>query len=124
MSHIMTKRTMSHRLLFSWFALLLSVCATGDIVIDLLEEEANLAAASESLPAAVEIENALENLLFPSVREGSTAVRLHHALVAIDLDLRGIDLHLPTKPDSSSQWPARAWIPPYSSPSSLIPLRI
>ena len=123
---IMAHRPSSHPiLLFSWFALLLSVCVTADIVIDLFEETAGLtvAASSESTePTPGEVENALENLLLPSAKHASID-HLSHVFSG-HIDARDLFHPVVGEPDGRRSWHARTWVPGNSPPSAFSPLRI
>jgi hypothetical protein len=60
----MLRTTVCHMVLIAWVAILLSVWTTGDLVIDLVFEEAPAATAtSESVD---EPDNAAEHILLPS----------------------------------------------------------
>ncbi|MGQ0809938.1 MAG: hypothetical protein ACT4OO_01765 [Nitrospiraceae bacterium] len=109
-------------LALSWLALLLSAVVTGEIVIDLIYEEADLAKA-QSLPATEEIESVAEDLLMPSAKEGLSS-ESQSTLLSIDFDASPLSHHWAGCSDNREGSFLKEWNPRSTGASCLYPFRI
>ena len=112
-------RIVPHMLVIGWLAILICVWTSGDRVIDLVFEEPDVVADTHA--AAEEPDNAVEHLLMPSPRAGSS---VSDAVMAEpDLDIFSIAAKLTD--NTALEAASSHYRPPPTRPVSCsVPLRI
>ena len=114
-------RMVPHMRVFGWLTLLICLGTTGDLVHDLAFEEPNV--ATDDQATAGEPDNAVEHLLMPSQRVGSSTTDVVAAAPPADLD--AISTALTLTNNAALRAASSNYQPPPIRPLSFsVPLRI